>query len=206
MDYEVIQLIRRRVLKDLEEHIPIDTYNWNDLSSERRADIDFSIGLSIHFKNDSEKPFLTPRQRIASKVLMTIGQRQLPSIDAQSGDMIRSETLATGTDFQLLVRDYMLYLEPCDARPLEDAIARVLNSSVLKPPPSRQRTQELRIHELLSTAGYSAASLPVRKKGMSGVKAEMRKLALLDRSIFSASSFDKAWQRLRENDEIIEAK
>lgn len=70
----------------------------------------------------------------------------------------------------------------------------------------RQRAQEGRIMELLIANGYDSLRLPKRPKGMSGVKAEIRTAALLLKpKIFSRSSFDKAWQRLRDGREIVGA-
>jgi hypothetical protein len=67
-------------------------------------------------------------------------------------------------------------------------------------PPKGQR-QEERIIELLRTKGYDPSQLPKRpRQGYgSGVKAEMKSLALREPQLFTESTFNKAWDRLRKN-------
>jgi hypothetical protein len=67
----------------------------------------------------------------------------------------------------------------------------------------RQRAQEHNILALLRSRDYDPLHLPVRGKGSSGTKAEIRTAALLlTPSIFTINSFDKAWQRLRSDSQI----
>lgn len=61
----------------------------------------------------------------------------------------------------------------------------------------KQRRQEQRILELLKAQGYAPLSLPKKEAGTRGAKAEIKKLALPEVSLFSDKSFDKAWERLR---------
>lgn len=63
--------------------------------------------------------------------------------------------------------------------------------------PSKQRRQEQRILELLKAHGYAPLALPKKEAGTRGAKAGIKKLALLEVSLFSDKSFDKAWERLR---------
>lgn len=62
----------------------------------------------------------------------------------------------------------------------------------------KQLAQEVRILDLLADGGYVPTDLPSRKAGKSGVKALIKVKALAVPSMFTANSFDKAWQRLRD--------
>lgn len=70
-------------------------------------------------------------------------------------------------------------------------------------PIPRQRLQETEILRFIQETGHDAQSLPNRERGKPGVKAETRKLALRNAGLFTASSFDKAWFRLRADGRII---
>jgi hypothetical protein len=69
----------------------------------------------------------------------------------------------------------------------------------------KQRAQEARILELLKAQGYEPLTLAQRTPGKPGPKAEIRTLALNEPAMFSAKTFDTAWQRLRDTDEIAGA-
>jgi hypothetical protein len=67
----------------------------------------------------------------------------------------------------------------------------------------KQRAQEHNILALLRNRHYDPLHLPARGRGARGTKAEIRAAALLLKpSIFTISSFDKAWQRLRSESQI----
>lgn len=68
--------------------------------------------------------------------------------------------------------------------------------------PPKQRTQENRIVELLTAQGYNPLTLPSRVPGKPGPKAEIKKLALLEPALFTAKTFDTAWQRARDDGRI----
>ncbi|MEI7591354.1 MAG: hypothetical protein WCJ49_08620, partial [Deltaproteobacteria bacterium] len=73
----------------------------------------------------------------------------------------------------------------------------VANFAMCTPLP-KQRTQETKILQLLQEQGHDPSKLPTRTIGKSGVKSEIRAIALVAKPmIFSKNSFDKAWQRLR---------
>lgn len=72
--------------------------------------------------------------------------------------------------------------------------------------PSKQRTQEKRILELLKAQGYDPLKLAPRMPGKPGPKAEIKTLALTERALFTAKTFDTAWQRLRDAGEVAGAK
>lgn len=69
--------------------------------------------------------------------------------------------------------------------------------------PPKQRAQENRIVELLVAQHYDPLALPARPTGGSGAKAEIKKLALLEPALFSESSYEKAWSRLRGDSRVI---
>lgn len=68
--------------------------------------------------------------------------------------------------------------------------------------PPKQRTQENRIVELLTAQGYNPLMLPSRVPGKPGPKAEIKKLALLEPALFTAKTFDTAWQRARDDGRV----
>ncbi|MES2977911.1 MAG: hypothetical protein V4731_05760 [Pseudomonadota bacterium] len=82
---------------------------------------------------------------------------------------------------------------------------RIAALSPMAAPASKQRLQEEQILQLLSTQGYEAKKLAMRTPGKPGPKAEIRTLALNDATLFTASSFEKAWERLRSEGAIAGA-
>lgn len=70
----------------------------------------------------------------------------------------------------------------------------------------KQITQEQRIIELLKDQGHNPRLLPKRDAGKRGAKAEIRSLALHDPALFSKSSFNKAWDRLRAQGEVADSR
>lgn len=67
----------------------------------------------------------------------------------------------------------------------------------------KQRSQEIRILELLKMNGYDPLALAQRKPGKPGPKAEIRTLAMNEPALFSIKSFDKAWERLRGDGSVV---
>lgn len=209
MDYSTIRLIRRRVRKDLESFISEDFYKWNDRSNERTADIDLSIGFSLYARDDTDQPFLSPRQRAASEVLMLIGRYRLGCRGAPSVENGAKALDAKLTDFKVVVERYLQHVEPQEASPIRLALEGTLTRSAkttgnvtLALP--QLRAQELRIQELISELGHKPGHLPVSKKGVRGIKADIRALALRESSMFTQSTFNKAWQRLRDDDTLVD--
>ena len=71
-------------------------------------------------------------------------------------------------------------------------------------PRQKQRAQETRILQLLKEQGHDPLKLPTRAKGKRGTRYEIRTIVLNEKPlIFSNSSFEKAWQRLRDGSEIV---
>lgn len=206
MDHSTIRLIRQRVLKDLEACIPFGSYKWNDTSQESIAGLDLAIGFKVYARNDNDQPFLSPRQRAAGVVLMLIGRHRLGCRDAQSDGDVAKGLEAKLAEFQLALERYLQHVEPGEAKPIRAAIAGQSTTAtgagtVMR---SKQRAQEQRIRELISEAGHCADNLPARTKGVTGVKAKIKELALRNRALFTDRSFDKAWQRLRDLGELKE--
>lgn len=69
-------------------------------------------------------------------------------------------------------------------------------------PLSRQVAQQNRILELIKDRGFDPLSLPKRPRGGAGAKAAVRAIALNEKSLFTAISFEKAWERLRGAGEV----
>ena len=69
----------------------------------------------------------------------------------------------------------------------------------------KQRAQESRILELLTAQSYDPLKLSKRSPGKPGPKAEIRTLALTEPALFTTSSFDKAWERLRNDGAVAGA-
>lgn len=92
-----------------------------------------------------------------------------------------------------------------DEADLEKAAASapvVVVASVALP---KQRAQESRILELLKDQGYEPLKLSQRKPGKPGPKAEIRTLAMNEPALFTKISFDKAWERLRNDGAVAGA-
>lgn len=70
-------------------------------------------------------------------------------------------------------------------------------------PPSQQRAQEKEVLRIIAELGYTANALPARAPGKKGVKAEVQ--ACIPKWMKQGTVFDKAWQRLRDAEEIKEA-
>jgi hypothetical protein len=69
--------------------------------------------------------------------------------------------------------------------------------------PKKTTIQELAVMDLIQRNGWTALNLPKTKNGNSGVKAELRGKALLEKHVFSSKTvFDKTWERLRKKNEI----
>jgi hypothetical protein len=73
---------------------------------------------------------------------------------------------------------------------------------VTSAPPLKQPAQEKRILELLAAQGHDPLNLPNRAPGKSGVKAEVKKLALKEPALFNKNTFDTAWQRIRDDGRV----
>ena len=58
---------------------------------------------------------------------------------------------------------------------------------------------------MLRQNGFDPKNLPERSRGRSGVKKQIKDIALRDKRLFSESSFKKAWDALRERREIVGA-
>lgn len=80
--------------------------------------------------------------------------------------------------------------------PVEDAAI-----GMPKPLP-RQRAQEQAILRKLSELNYAPLQLPKNPLGKKGVKAQVKERLLQTPSLFSNSSFDKAWERLSSAGDI----
>lgn len=88
--------------------------------------------------------------------------------------------------------------------PAQNAADPTLVMAATGAPPLKQRSQEARILELLKAQGYDPKNLSIRFQGKSGSKAKIRKLALTEAKLFTSSSFDKTWERLRNAGEIVD--
>lgn len=73
-------------------------------------------------------------------------------------------------------------------------------------PLQKQNAQELRILEIIRDEGFIPNELPINTAGLPGVKAKVCKKALKESALFSRSSFDKAWARLRSSGHLVERK
>lgn len=74
--------------------------------------------------------------------------------------------------------------------------AKTLEPSV---PPARHQIQEREILRVIRELGHVAKALPKRKPGNTGVKAKVRLKVNLPTGIF-----DKTWQRLRNQGDILD--
>jgi hypothetical protein len=74
-------------------------------------------------------------------------------------------------------------------------------------PLARAEAQEIAILDAIRATKFSPKAIPRPPRGMRGLKAELReKLTKNRKDIFSSvGTFDEAWQRLRDQGEIIDA-
>jgi hypothetical protein len=90
------------------------------------------------------------------------------------------------------------------SEPVESSIV-IADTKSEKPAVRRKmRDQEDAILRVISSLGYTPASLPTRETGKSGVKAQVRKELAKAPFFSSTKSFDKAWERLRKDGSIAE--
>lgn len=81
-------------------------------------------------------------------------------------------------------------------------IGSKLSADAIQPtaaPMLKQSAQEQRILELIEGASHDALKLPISEPGKKGIKSNIKAKALALPSLFTANSFDKAWQRLRDD-------
>lgn len=71
-------------------------------------------------------------------------------------------------------------------------------------PVQRSAAQDAKILEALRARGYDPKDLPVPARGKAGVKAEIRKALAAEPLFLGVKVFNKAWQRMRENDDIAD--
>jgi hypothetical protein len=77
---------------------------------------------------------------------------------------------------------------------------------VTQAPEQKFRAQERRILEIIREMGHDPKSLPKSKQGKRGVKADVWSSAQKETHLFtSRKTFDSAWERLRDGDEISDA-
>jgi hypothetical protein len=81
------------------------------------------------------------------------------------------------------------------------AISAVDRNDSRKRPPLQQAFQESEILRVIGELGYDAKALPKDIPGNPGVKSEVR-----SKLTFTKTVFDKAWERLSANGEIIKLK
>jgi hypothetical protein len=94
------------------------------------------------------------------------------------------------------------YSEPI----IRETKSRPSNDSLVSRPRTRLREQEQKILTCLKEQGYDPTQLPRSMPGKAGVKSSIRETLKNDNLFNSAStSFDKAWERLR-NDNFIKDK
>ncbi len=125
----------------------------------------------------------------------------------QKLEKLRSRLAEVETEIRVLRGDYLDLSEvpqPTASSTVltQAALVGAVGASVAVP---KQRAQESRILELLRAQGYDPLKLSQRTPGKSGPKTEIRTLALTERALFSKSSFDKAWERLRSDGAVAGA-
>ncbi len=144
-------------------------------------------------------------EALEAEMISAINDGSLPKRSRKTGMVIAPDT----SDLLALVtvEDVNRWLEKKGVRyrwKLQaNAPAPVVNATGA--PPLKQRSQEARILELLKAQSYDPINLAQRVPGKPGPKAEIRTLALTEPKLFTKSSFDKAWERLRSAGEIAGA-
>ncbi len=127
--------------------------------------------------------------------------------------------------------DEMEYLQKCELAPpiivnidmtivSNEIIEKIVYGKIAWPiylPPSektdsnpkkhvfKQILQENEILDCLKKLDYKPEALPKQASGKAGVKGEVRELLLQNTQLFTISSFNKAWERLRAEGKLKEA-
>ncbi|MDQ0608004.1 hypothetical protein QFZ83_002175 [Variovorax sp. W1I1] len=105
------------------------------------------------------------------------------------------------------VDQYLMALgEAAEERSRTDPpVATIPVTSTPTQPLQKQIAQRNRILQLIKEQGFDPLNLPERPKGGAGAKAAVKKIALTETTLFSASSFEKAWESLRGAGEVAGA-
>jgi hypothetical protein len=69
-------------------------------------------------------------------------------------------------------------------------------------PEPKVRAQERWVLEMINELGYEPVSLPKNSPGKSGIKATIRDQALKEPALFTESTFESTWKRLRASNSI----
>lgn len=133
---------------------------------------------------------------------------------------MRGETYTSHpSDHDLIEGEYKFFVEPVrvireDIRIRSESMARVLElfaarwtAPELKPESGqlRSKAQEAAILSELQRLNYNPLRLPDREKGKPGPRAEIKEVLLKNAQLFTAKSFEKAWDRLRADGRIVGA-
>jgi len=122
-------------------------------------------------------------------------------VGADAGEQWRgvlSKAIANG-ELVLLDRHSLLPVEPA-AIPAANGEAETDAKKSNKKPPLQQQFQEQEILRVIGELGIDPKKLPKIEPGKPGIKAKVRQALK-----FSAKVFDKAWERLRANQDIRSA-
>ncbi len=84
----------------------------------------------------------------------------------------------------------------------------VLQPTGLPPTPPQKAVpksvaQDTALLQVIGHLGHEPMSLPKNTKGRPGVKAEIKRVALKQNGLFTASSFKHAWERLSKSGDIL---
>lgn len=115
-----------------------------------------------------------------------------------------AELETTNPEAAELAKIILSGVAPVSDSAIQDSLDEAQGAIIVQQP--KLRVQEVKILELLKQESYNPSKLPRIVKGKSGAKAKIKVLACaLKPVIFTESTFNKAWQRLRSGKEISDA-
>jgi hypothetical protein len=228
MDYRTYQNLRGYCWQDLSPYI--DTKSSNDtleikrLIAGNRADIQHEHAAAMGLFQTSD---LTPRERAAAHLLAMIsnhratawyrepvtpdGKPPAEPLEAWQASELWAQTRLAVTEYAAFIPERealaLLALVSEQNTAPEQEVATpgaVVNVGVSIAQP-KQRAQETQILERLKTNGYDPLKLAQGTPGRAGPKSAIRQLVMTKPTIFTKSSFDKAWERLRSDGSVADA-
>ena len=175
------------------------------------TDAVWATGIAVEFATSVGGNYLSQKitsQDILDEMVIAIRAGKLPVFVRGGAGMV--ERPARDHEPSFPVGDY--WLRTVTARNWiashidTQAAPAVAESASSGAAPPKQRAQENRILALLNAQGYNPLLLPSMVSGKSGIKAKIRRLALVERTLFTAKTFDTAWQRVRDDGRISDGR
>jgi len=111
--------------------------------------------------------------------------------------------LKTSIDLNLVMREGVVMME--EVTRVESLVLKPTGLPPTPPPKAVPKSvaQDTALLQVIGHLGHEPMSLPKNAKGRPGVKAEIKRVALKQNGLFTASSFKHAWERLSKSGDIL---